>query len=77
MRTVWLFLRWIFSNSGVVQGSVGKTQMAPKVMLIYMMSKHPLVMEKCPCCKTVYWAFTKGNKYCGQFSCFRRIHASK
>jgi len=73
MKIVWLFLRWVFSNSGAVQGSRGKTQMDPKVMLTYTMGKHPLVMKRCHYCKTVYWAFTKGNKYCGQFACFRRM----
>ncbi len=74
MKTAWLFLRWVFSNSGAIQGSRGSTNIDPKTSLIYMAGNHPLEMKKCHYCKIIYWAFTKGNKYCGQFACFKRMH---
>lgn len=73
MRTVWLWLCWLFSNSGAMRGSRGKSQVNSQTALMYTMGKHSLVKKKCPYCGTVYWAFTKGNKYCGQFACFKRM----
>ncbi len=77
MKIVWLWLRWVFSNSGVLRGSRGKTQIASQTELLYVMGKHPLVDKICPYCKVIYWTFTKGNKYCGRFACFRRMYESK
>lgn len=77
MKIIWLWLRWLFSNSGALRGSRGKTQIDGQTMLLYVMGKHPLIMKRCPYCKVDYWAFTKGNKYCGQFACFRRMHEGK
>jgi len=77
MKIVWLWLRWLFSNSGAVRGSRGRAVMDSYVSFAYTMGKHPLVGKTCPYCKVTYWAFTKGNKYCGQFACFRRMYESK
>ena len=77
MKLVWLWLRWLFSNSGALRGSRGKDEIASQTMLLYTMGKHPLTQRECPYCKVLYWAFTVGNKYCGQFACFRRMYESK
>ncbi len=71
---IWLWFRWLFSNSGVVHGSIGKTQARGQTLLIYAMAKHSLEMKSCRYCKVVYWSFTKSNRYCGRFACFRRLY---
>jgi hypothetical protein len=64
------FLRWVFSNSGACRR--GHEAVDPQLMLAYAAAKHPLVRRKCKYCGATYWAFTKGNKYCGSFACFRK-----
>lgn len=60
------FLRWLFSNSGAIRG-------VPDIRSQYAFARvrHPMVMKRCPYCDREYWAFTKGNKYCGSFRCFK------
>jgi len=77
MKIIALWFRWFFSNSGALRGSRGREEVDGKTMLIYTMGNHPLVPKTCSYCKIEYWAFTKGNTYCGQFACFRRMHESK
>lgn len=74
MKLVWLWFKWILSNSGVVRGSRGKAYMDNYALLTYSMGKHPLVKKTCRYCNAVYWAFAKGNRYCGQFVCFKRMY---
>lgn len=73
---IWMWLRWLFSNSGAIRGSRCKETVDSQTMLTYTMGKHPLVKKKCRYCGEVYWAFTKGNKYCGQFACFKSLYES-
>ena len=77
MKIVRLWLKWLCSNSGALRGSRDKTQIDGQTMLIYVMGKHPLIMKECPYCEVDYWAFTKGNKYCGRFKCFKGMYESK
>lgn len=77
MKLVRLWLKWFFSSSGALRGSRGKTQIDGRTEFIYITGKHPLVDKKCRYCKVTYWAFTKGNKYCGQFACFKRMYEGK
>jgi hypothetical protein len=66
------FLRWMFfSWSGAVYR--GKESLGIQAHTIYMAAKRPLIKERCKYCGTVYWSYTKGNKYCGTFRCFRKV----
>lgn len=62
------FLRWVFSNSGVVGG-------APDVRahLLFLAARRPLFKKTCRVCSREYWAYTRGNYYCGRFACFKRL----
>ena len=65
---VWDFLCWLFSNSGALRGAPDAQS-----QYIFARAKRPVMHRTCPYCKREYWAFTRGNKYCGSFGCFRRM----
>jgi hypothetical protein len=69
------WLHWVFfSWHGAM--ARGRENVDAQVQLAFLATHRPLIKQHCEYCNVVYWAYTKGNKYCGAFKCFRKvIHA--
>lgn len=66
------FIRWTFFSWHGAMGR-GREHLDPQIQLGFTVVKHPLLKRHCTYCKVVYWTYKDKNKYCGRFSCFRRM----